>query len=97
MNKQIKRDSNGNKLYPFNMMKYGHNIELAYNCQYIICQEMEDNERKWDDKAFEYYDALGDVYAAAMGHPIFWCTGKQYGILKEASVWADCYRDMKNR
>lgn len=80
------------KRYPFSMRKYGHNIELAYNHQWIICREMEDHEREWDDKAFEYFDKLSEVYANAMGHPVYFATGKEYGILKEASVWAEMYR-----
>lgn len=93
MTKEIRRNSKGEKLYPFSMRKYGHNIELAYNRQYIIINEMQDGEREWDDKAIEYYDTLSEVYANAMGHAIYWCNGKEYGILKEASVWADYYRD----
>lgn len=80
------------KRYPFSMRKYGHNIELAYNRQYIIVHEMYDGERDWDDKAVEYFDKLSEVYANAMGHPVYMATGPEYGILKEASVWAECYR-----
>ena len=93
---QTRYNKKGEKLYPFNMLKNGHNIELAYNRQYIICEEMKDGERAWNDEAFEYFDKLSEVYACAMGHPVFWATGKQYGILKEASAWAVCYRDRKN-
>lgn len=80
------------KRYPFSMRKYGHNIELAYNRQWLICREMEDGEREWDDKAFDYFDKLSEVYANAMGSAVYFATGEEYGILKEASVWADCYR-----
>ena len=93
---QTRYNKDGQKLYPFNMMRYGHNIELAYNHQWLICREMEDGERTWDDKAFEHFEKLSETYACAMGNPIFWATGKQYGILKEASMWAECYRDRKN-
>lgn len=93
---EVKRNSKGEKLYPFSMVKYGHNIELAYNHQWLICREMEDHEREWDDKAFEWLDTLSEVYASAMGHMIYWATGKEYGVLKEASVWAECYRDRRN-
>ena len=90
---ETRRNAKGEKLYPFNMRKYGHNIELAYNHQWLICQEMDDGEREYNDKAFEYRDKLGEVYANAIGHAIYFATGKEYGILKEASVWAECYRD----
>lgn len=86
MNKTTKR-------YPFSMIKNGHNIELAYNHQWLICREMEDGEREWDDKAFEWFDKLSEVYACAMGHPVYMATGKEYGVLKEANMWAMCYRD----
>lgn len=81
------------KRYPFSMRKYGHNIEFAYNHQWLICRDMEDGEREWDDKAFEYLDRLSEVYANAMGSPVYMATGEEYGILKEASVWADMYRE----
>ena len=82
------------KLYPFNMARYGHNIELAYNHQSIICYEMRDGERPWDDKAFDYFEELGEAYGKAMGQgPIAWLDGKTYGIIRDASVWAECYRD----
>ena len=84
------------KRYPFSMRKYGHNIELAYNHQWLICREMEDGEREWDDKAFEWLDKLSDVLGKASGYPVYFATGKEYGILKDASFWAECYRDGRN-
>ena len=89
------RTNTATKRYPFSMRRYGHNIELAYNHQWLICREMEDDEREWDDKAFEWLDKLSEVYANAMGNAngVYFATGKEYGILKEASVWAECYRD----
>lgn len=80
------------KRYPFSMRKYGHNIEFAYNRQWLICREMEGGEREWDDRAFDWLDKLGEVYANAMGSAVYFATGKEYGILKEASVWAECAR-----
>lgn len=96
-NTTVKRNSKGEKLYPFSMRKYGHNIELAYNHQKIICWEMEDGERPWDDKAFDWLEKLGEAYGHAAGAPIAWVTGKDYGILQDASGWAECYRDGRNR
>lgn len=78
------------------MRKYGHNIELAYNYQYVIVREMYDGNRAWDDKVVEYFNQLQEVYANAMGAPVYFATGKEYGILKEASAWAVTYRDRKN-
>lgn len=93
---EIRRNSKGEKLYPFSMLRYGHNIELAYNHQYIIVHEMYDGDREWNDEAIKYYETLETVYSHAMGYPIYWCNGKEYGILKEASTWAECYRDERN-
>ena len=84
------------KKYPFSMRKYGHNIELAYNHLYIIVHEMQDHEREWDDKVVEQFEQLQEIYANAMGCPVYFATGKEYGILKEASTWAECYRDRRN-
>lgn len=93
----VRRNSKGEKLYPFSMLKYGHNIELAYNHQWIICQEMIDGERDWDEKAFENRDRITEVYENAIGNAIYWATGKEYAILRDASVWAECYRGSHNR
>lgn len=91
-----KRNKNGEKLYPFSMIKNGHNVELAYNHQFCICDDMENGIIPYDQKAFDYFERLSEVYAKAMGNPIYWCIGKEYAILKEASVWATCYRDRRN-
>ena len=94
--KPTRTDANGRKLYPFNMARYGHNIELAYNHQWLICREMEDGERDWDKAAFAHLERLENAYTAAIGNGIAWVDGKTYGVLKEASLWADCYRDRRN-
>ena len=64
--KPTRTDANGRKLYPFNMVRYGHNIELAYNHQWLICREMEDGERDWDKAAFVHLERLEDE---ACRHP----------------------------
>ena len=93
---EIKRNNKGEKLYPFSMIKYGHNIELAYNHQWIICREMEDGEREWDQKAFTWMNRLEEAYSLAIGHGIAWVNGKTYSVLKDANAWAMVYRDSKN-
>jgi len=35
--REVKRNSKGEKLYPFSMARLGHNIELAYNIISGIC------------------------------------------------------------
>ena len=84
------------KKYPFSMRKYGHNIELAYNHQKNICTDMEEGTIPVDQKAFDWLNKLSDAYATAIGQPIAWVDGKTYAVLKEASLWAECYRDRKN-
>ena len=86
------------KLYPFSMRKYGHNIELAYNTQWIICDEMDKGERQYDSKAFDWKQQLMEAYSKAMrtdGRGITYVDGKTYGILNKANLWAMNYRDMK--
>ena len=87
---------NGVKRYPFSMIKYGHNIELAYNRLKIAEYEMFDGEREWDDKVIESLERLCSVYEKAIGYSIYWATGEEYGLLKEYSIWAEMYRDMKH-
>ena len=78
------------------MRKYGHNIELAYNHLYIIVHEMYDGDRVWDDKVVDRFNRLQEVYSNAMGSPVYFATGEEYGILIDASTWAVTYRDRKN-
>lgn len=85
------------KRYPFNMWKNGHNIEYIYNKLFIACQEMYQGEREWDEKLIERFDEISDVYSKSMGCEIYMATGKEYGILKEASIMADIYRDERRR
>jgi hypothetical protein len=87
---------NGVKRYPFSMLRYGHNIELAYNHLKIIECEMWNGEREWDDKVIESLERLYSVYEKAIGCGIYWATGEEYELLKEYSVWVEMYRDMKN-
>lgn len=84
------------KLYPFSMLRNGHNIELAYNHQHTICHEMEMGERPWDDKAFENLEDISEVYGHAIGNAIYWCNGKEYAKLRDWSAWAECHRDTVN-
>lgn len=84
------------KLYPFSMLRNGHNIELAYNNQHIICWEMEQGERPWNDEAFECLADISEVYGHAIGSAIYWCNGKEYAKLRDWSEWAECHRAEAN-
>ena len=93
------RNSKGEKLYPFSVRRNGHNIELAYNHQWLICREMEDGEREWDNRAFEQMERISEAYCAITpcgADGIAWVNGKTYAVLKDASDWAVCYRDSRN-
>ena len=80
------------KRYPFSMKKYGHDVEFAYNHWYILCQEMENGERVWDDKTFDYYDKLDKIFTNASCYDIYWATGDEFSILSNAHEWAEAYR-----
>jgi len=84
------------KKYPFSMRKNGHNIELAYNRQWLICREMEDGEREWNAEAFRWMEKLEKAYSKAIGNAVAWVDGKTYAVLQEASAWAESYRDGRN-
>lgn len=79
------------KRYPFSMKKHGHNIMLAYNHLRILLAD-----DKLDKKGYERFMALQEVYSKANACPVYWATGKEYGILNEASMWAVSFRDYKN-
>ena len=90
---EIKVNSKGEKLYPFSMRRYGHNIEYAYNTLYCNYSDMLDGKSEWNDKVYESWSNIQEVYAKAMGNAIYWATGKEYGMLKSWSMWAECRRD----
>lgn len=79
------------KRYPFSMKKNGHNIELAYN---FLRNKLLDGEIT--DKEYEKFLELQETYANAISQPVYWATGKEYSILKNANMWAVSYRDHKN-
>lgn len=93
---EIRRNNKGEKLYPFSMRKYGHNIELAYNHQHNICDDMESGIIAWDNKAFEWMDKLSDAYANAIGSAVAWVNWETLSVLRDANAWAICYRDCRN-
>ena len=96
MAREIRRNAKGEKLYPFSMRKEGHNIELAYNHMYCIVHDMYHGDREWNQKTVDFYEKLTEIYGKAMGCPIYWATGKEYGFLREVSAWAVCHRDEAN-
>lgn len=95
---EARYNKQGQKLYPFSMLKNGHNIELAYNHLYLLTHEdeetmFEEGLLRVPDETYDSYDRLSELYGAAIGTPIYWCIGKDYADLKEYSMWAELYRD----
>lgn len=84
------------KRYPFSFIKNGHNIELAYNHQWLICEEMRDGERPYDQKAFDHMQNILDVLERTGTTGIAWCSGKDWAFLKDLCMWAYVYRDTCN-
>jgi hypothetical protein len=70
------------------MKANGHNIQLAYNHLRLAADG--------SAEAMERFQRLAEVYARAIATPVYWATGQEYGILKDASAWAVCYRDSMN-
>lgn len=85
------------KRYPFSMNKHAHDIELARNVQWLKCRDMEDGTIPWDDEAFEWLDRLDEVRSRYWESGVVWVTGKDYGVLREASNWAQIHRAERNR
>ena len=84
------------KKYPFSFIKEGHNIELAYHHQWIICQEMKDGERPYEQAAFDNLHDMLDVFdRTGLGGGV-WVSGEDYGKLRNWATWACCYRDQRN-
>lgn len=85
------------KLYPFSFIKHGHNIELAYNHQWLICREMKDGERPYEQSAFDHFNAMLEVLERTGQTGVVWVSGKDWALLNDLSAWAVCYRDQRNR
>ena len=84
------------KKYPFSFIKEGHNIELAYNHQWLICRAMEDGERPYDQSAFDNLHDMLDVFDRTGLSGVVWVSGADYGKLHDWATWAVCYRGKKN-
>ena len=92
---EIKRNSKGEKLYPFSMGKHGHDVLLAYNAQKLMCWDMLDGVRKMNSKAFEIRDMLGELLANYQSEKVAWVTGEELNTLKLCVFFADDFRSGK--
>lgn len=82
------------KLYKFNMQKYGHNIELAYNHMRNIVDSDNATEKDWEE-----YNRVANLYSYLLGHSdglYAYLTWDWWKEANETSIWAECYRASKN-
>ena len=91
------KNAKGEKLYPFSMKKYGHDIEYAYNFLRNVYDEMLVGEKEWDDNTYYSFESIRDIYSRAISAPVFWATGKEIGNLKRWALWAESRRAGLNR
>ena len=78
------------KLYKFNMQKYGHNIEYAYN----IARNKVDSDSA-TDQDWENYEHVSHVYQQILCNSDGRYAYLPYKIWQEAtevSIWADIQR-----
>lgn len=83
------------KLYPFSMVKHGHDLELARNALYnrYICNDaVSEKLRSW---AEEQREKLAVITLKGHGH-IAWLTGEELGLAKRAVGWATTLRISAN-
>lgn len=85
------------KRYPFSFIKNGHNVMLAYNHQWLICREMEDGERPYEQEAFDHLHKIVDTLERTGEGGVVWVSGEDWAFLTDLSAWAVCYRDQRNR
>ena len=82
------------KLYKFNMQKYGHNIELAYNHQ----RNKVDSENA-TDKDWEAFENVQNVYMKLLSANNGYYALVPYNVWEKAteiSMWAENHRDQRN-
>ena len=93
------------KLYPFSLVKHGHDIEYRYNrlknieCDYFDGEiELSDAEY---DRLEEELELVKNAYEIILNtHSdgrVVWVDGATLGILKECVAWATTQRDIKNK
>ena len=84
------------KRYPFSFIKHGHDVELAYNHQWLICDDMRKGVRPYEQSAFDHLNAIIDVLSRTGHCGVVWVSGKDFAFLRDLSAWAVCYRDSRN-
>lgn len=83
------------KLYPFSVQKHAHDIEYLRNYTKNRIGEIESGEVEYDGKRLEWLesrleklDSLLDAILGTRDGRVAWLTGKQYGMAREAMLWA---------
>lgn len=82
------------KLYSFNVRRYGHNLELAYNHFRNRIDEKDTTDEEW-----ESFEKIQKVYGKIILASNGFVAPVPYDIWKEAteiSAWAEMYRDQCN-
>lgn len=89
-----KEEMTKTKLYKFNMQKYGHNIELAYNHQRNKVDSENATDEDW--KAFEN---VQDVYMKLLSTNNGYYALVPYEVWQKAteiSMWSENHRNQMN-
>ncbi len=76
------------KRYPFSMIKYGHDVEFAYNRLKNTVHDMEQGIIPWNDKTLDRLEEVEALYENCISEPVYFATSREYGLLQELSAWA---------
>lgn len=75
---EVRRNDQGQKLYPFSIQKHAHDIEFRYNRMCNVLSEMQTAP-----EFREVYEAMFHGYSS-----VAWLTGRQLSLAKDAVAWA---------
>ncbi len=79
------------KRYPFSLKRYGHDLQLRKNA---LLKEIYSEQDTPEIRA-EYEELIKLLYSARDnddGSGVTWLTGKEYGLAKIITFWADNLR-----
>ena len=82
------------KLYKFNMAKYGHDIELAYNIYRNAVDEDNATDNDWDN-----FEKVQDIYGKLLSSNTGRFALVPYEIWRKSMdivMWAEAHRDAAN-
>ena len=84
------------KLYPFSLRRYGHDLAFRRNRAINEMGDKESNGTLTTQERVQFQKLIDDLSDILLTYPdsrgVVWLTGKQLGLAKESSAWACAMR-----